>query len=1203
MILGSKEQKEIRQRLIDEIELDLIGPRKGKTYEERQNEILPGNRNPKNEYVAGVLYPGNWEVEDEDKLVEDGGDTDEEDNTDSNVANDKLFKPSSFGLTCRLAPETKEIKCIIEYGTYQALKDKETKYTTFQRTPKTETFTIPIVVGSKEIKFKDNSNFCINYTLIKEKSSNEEEYVVLDFYVINNTEPKQKNNYIDFIFQPKIFLESVNDEYCFIQDRTGIRQEYFPANDHHLDILFKDKVSFGKGHLCSLSWEKENIKHRQNVFTINKINTSFIPQETSDFIEPSISSEKLNSSIHMSKLGSCKNKNELRVMLEPLIDEYAKWVNETKTKVEKSEKFDAKDREIILLKTKETDIVIQRMRDGIDLLESDEKAFDSFKFANNSIAWQQVHYKWAASNAEKGEVEGRAPKEPVYEGVKPTWYLFQIAFILMNLESIANPNSTYRETVDLLWFPTGGGKTEAYLGLVAFTLAYRRLRGANDAGEITSESLGTAVIMRYTLRLLTVQQFQRAATLMCACEKLRLEDTPKWGEVPFQVGLWVGASVTPNTRNEAKSQQWKLRNSKEKSLTSIKTKNPYILINCPWCGKELKYSDGSVCGQPQQWRLFCSRGGSSACLFSKHLEDDPDVSIPVVLVDDDIYSRCPSLIIATVDKFAQIAWKPEVKSIFGKVSHHCEQHGFFDRAISDDSHKHNNKKPDPVKLLPPEMIIQDELHLISGPLGTLTGLYETAIEYLCNNGDIKPKIIASTATTRAAEDQIRTLFARDRTRVFPPQIATFGETFFSRVNHDKAGKAYVGVLATGKSGLTVLAKVSAVILRRIRQFEEDKEYEKEDLDPYFTLVTYFNSQRELGGASMNFKDSVPNFIQQIQNNFDDSPVLPPITENGMELTVEESEKVEGTTPEAQSEEEKKQETKRKKALRPYQFSELITDELTSRKSAGEIPEVLRGLNEGISKIKPNEDKTSEGQPIDLLMATNMLQVGVDIPRLGVMIVNGQPKNNSEYIQATGRIGRRNPGLIITLYSYTKPRDLSYYENFKDYHSTYYKNVETVALTPFTLRSRKIGLFGIIVGMLRMAAEGNYSLSKNKDASKFDQRNQDQIKLVEKLKATIQNRVDLVDSVESSSALTNVTNLLDRWTKEIRRYGDILRYREPYHPKLSTRQLERHMYLLQSDSSSTRQLIPTPISLRNAEQEQGFRYVTSDKNSDEDNDNE
>ena len=186
--MGSKEQKEIRQRLIDEIELDLIGPRKGKTYEERQNEILPGNRNPKNEYVAGVLYPGNWEVEDEDKLVEDGGDTDEEDNTDSNVANDKLFKPSSFGLTCRLAPERKEIKCIIEYGTYQALKDKETKYTTFQRTPKTETFTIPIVVGSKEIKFKDNSNFCINYTLIKDKFSDEGEYVVLDFYVINNTE-------------------------------------------------------------------------------------------------------------------------------------------------------------------------------------------------------------------------------------------------------------------------------------------------------------------------------------------------------------------------------------------------------------------------------------------------------------------------------------------------------------------------------------------------------------------------------------------------------------------------------------------------------------------------------------------------------------------------------------------------------------------------------------------------------------------------------------------------------------------------------------------------------------------------------------------------------------------------------------------------------------------------------------------------------
>lgn len=1184
--MGVKEQSEIRQRLIDEIEADLIGPRKGKTEEERKHEVLPGNRNPKNEYVAGVLFPGNWEVDDNEKEQEDGGNTEEEDNTDSHVANDKLFKPSSFGLTCRLSPKTKEIKAVIEYGIYSALQDKKTKYRTFQRTPQIEPFLIPIEEGSQEEKFKNNPNFCINYTIIKENDQ-----IILDFYVINNSERKPKNSFMDFIFQPKIILESINDEKCFIQDRSGLKQEYFPADDQHLDILFKDKISFGKGHLCALDWNKEDIKNR----CINKIHTSFIPQETNDFIDHTNPSEKLEPSIDMAKLGTCNNKNELRDMLKPLIDEYETWVNDTRSKVGISEKFDSKERETILLKMKNTELVLKRMNDGIDLLESDEKAFESFKFANMAIAWQQVHGKWAKDNAEKNEVEGVDPLEPMYKGEKPKWRLFQIAFILMNLESISNPKSKYRETVDLLWFPTGGGKTEAYLGLVAFVIAYRRLRGADANGQISTESLGTAVLMRYTLRLLTVQQFQRAATLMCACEKLRIKNKSKWGEVPFQVGLWVGASVTPNSHEEAMSQKWKIKNDRDQDLTTIKNKNPYVLINCPWCGKKLKYDNGDVCGEPIQWRLFCPRND---CMFSRHLEVNADVSLPVVLVDQDIYSRCPSLIIATVDKFAQISWKPEVKSIFGKVSHHCEKCGFYDHAITKHPTKHPGKPKDYIstdfKLPPPEMIIQDELHLISGPLGTLSGLYETAIEYLCTNDGIRPKIIASTATTRSAGDQIKTLFNRNDTMIFPPQVETFGETFFSKINSEKEGKSYVGVLATGKSGLTVLAKVSAVILRRIRQFEEDKEYEKEDLDPYFTLVAYFNSQRELGGAAMNFKDSVPNFISQIKNNFDDSPILRTILETGTELSVEESENIEEINEE-QTTEIKKIEEKWKKALRPNQFRELSTEELTSRKSSGEIPEILRKLSDGILNTPPPvEGDHDAGQPIDLLMATNMLSVGVDIPRLGIMIVNGQPKNNSEYIQATGRIGRANPGLIVTLYSYTKPRDLSYYENFKDYHSTYYKNVETVDLTPFTLRARKIGLFGVLVGMIRMAADGNYSLSEDRDAHNFNQKDPDQIKLLDKIKEVIQKRVDAVDPNESSSTANNITKLLNQWTREVERYDGILRYKEPYHPKLSQQKIEQNMYLLKSDLTSKRQLIQTPTSLRSAEQEQNFQYIESDE---------
>ena len=1168
-------QVEIREKLIDEIEAEVIGPRVGETKEKRSFEILSKSRSPENEYFAGVLYPGNWEVESEEITQELSDDDDE--NLSSSVAADKLFKPSSFGLTCRLTPQTKEIKITVTYGEYQSLKNKD-QIINHYRTPRIEHFSIPIKpIKEKEEPFKNNPNFSINYTIDQDEHS-----TVLDFYVINRTErdfETRRIPLIDFIFQPKIILESVHDELSFIDINSGFLRNHNPPSDKHLDILFRNKVSFGKGHLCAVIWDEKIIKNK----CINKISTSFIPQQQIDIIKPN-EDKKFESSLEMNKIGSCNDIHELREMINPIINGYTDWIQETKNSIQHSQEFNDKENQILKKQLDESEIVVQRMNDGLTLLESDQNAFDSFKFANKAIAWQQVHGKWAADNTEKGEVTGKSPidnPEPMYNGIKPTWRLFQIAFILMNLESIANPKSNNREVVDLLWFPTGGGKTEAYLGLVAFVIAYRRLRGIGDDGIHGYESYGTAVLMRYTLRLLTVQQFQRAATLMCACEELRLKNKSKWGDMPFQVGLWVGGSVTPNTRDAAESKKWEIKNSRDNDLGDIKSNNPYILINCPWCGKKLTYRDGAIEGEPTQWRLYCPR---NACTFSKHLDTSPDVSIPVVLTDDDIYSRCPSLIISTVDKFAQIALKPEVRTIFGKADTWCDKCGFYDSTVNvthPASHNGMGKKPEEyidknLTIPPPELIIQDELHLISGPLGTLTGLYETAIEYLCTYNDIKPKIIASTATTRDADTQIQKLFDRKTTKVFPTQILNFGDTFFSEINSDESGKKYLGVLATGKSGLTVLAKISAVILRRIRQFEEDGAYSKEDLDPYFTLVSYFNSVRELGGASMSYRDSVPDFMKQIYNNFDYSP--PKILDDDVFVK----------PPEETTTLIKDPKKPYWEKLRGYQFKNLITEELTSRKNSGEIPQILRKLSSGIKNSPlPTNGNVDDFQPIDLLLATNMLSVGVDIGRLGSMIVNGQPKLNSEYIQATGRIGRQNPGLIVTLYSYTKPRDLSYYENFKGFHSTYYKDVETVSLTPFTIRARQIGLFGVVVGMCRMLIN---SLSKQNDAVSFDQKNTDQLKELEKIKLHIEKRVESVDNEELSDTRDNISVLFDEWKRHVEYHKSNLRYREPPSAMISTIQLERYMYLLKTDIESKRQLIPVPISLRNAEQEHNMRYM-------------
>ena len=1151
-------QAEIRDKLIEEIEQDLVGPRLG------ENEVL--HINPKSEYLAGVFYPGTWEIDEQDKIQEFGGAIDDEDNAVTSVANDALYKPSSFGLTCRLSPDTKKIVAHVKYGRYQAVKTKDEKYYTYLRTPLIEKFDIPIQEVSKRKSFENNASFFIEYKIIKDS-----EHIILDFYVVNEARKEEKNSFYNILFQPKIILESVNGENCFIEDTYDVPLSNNLAEDEHLSLLFYKEISFGKGHLCAVTWDKNNIKDRR----INKIETTFVPKQMVDKIEPSKPDKKIDA-IYMKKIANCSNKKELRDILEPILTEYENWINDTEKKIQ-DQSIVPKHKVVLAEKKikKCRDVTLPRIRRGIDAVTSNnDNAFEALKFANLAIAWQQTMAKWAKENAKTGEVAGHEPLEPENK----TWRLFQITFILMNIDSIVNPTTEDRETVDLLWFPTGGGKTEAYLGLVAFVIAYRRLRGKNAEGKISDKSIGTSVLMRYTLRLLTVQQFQRAATLMCACEKIRLANKKQWGDYPFQVGLWVGGSVTPNKRDEgdhsAIKTKYRVMDSKDKDLAHIQNYNPYILINCPWCGKKLHPSNGEITGQPRQWRLFCGR---TQCMFSKHLDTNPDLSIPVVLIDDDVYSRCPSLVIATVDKFAQITWKSECGAIFGRLENYCQYCGFYNPLTSDKKHTHPEQKNKPddylktVNLLPPELIIQDELHLISGPLGSMAGLYETAIEDLCTDkNDIKPKIIASTATTRAASDQISKLFNREKTEIFPPQLIEFGNTFFSKIENSdkKLGKIYVGILATGKSNLTVLARVSAVILRRIRQLAESGKYDPKDLDPYFTLVSYFNSQRELGGASMNFKDSVPRFISRIKNQFESIvPDHKDTPTNAEEITVEEAEVEEvELEPEPVAKQFKNQ------------FYELETEELTSRKSSGEIPEILRKLENEFSQVE---------KPVDLLLATNMLSVGVDIQRLGVMIVNGQPKNHSEYIQATGRIGRANPGLIITLYSYTKPRDLSHYENFNIYHSTFYKNVETVALTPFTIRCRQIALFGVFVGLLRMKKN---LLSQNDGASRFDPKDSDQQKVIAEIKNIFENRVKTVDPNEQENTLSDITNLMNSWTDYKKTYQTLLKYAEPYNEKIPKERRESYWYLLKSDPASKRQLIPTPTSLRNTEQEQRLFYL-------------
>jgi hypothetical protein len=630
-----------------------------------------------------------------------------------------------------------------------------------------------------------------------------------------------------------------------------------------------------------------------------------------------------------------------------------------------------------------------------------------------------------------------------------------MAFILLNLPGLTDPLYDERShptqaITDVLWYPTGGGKTEAYLGLTAYTLAMRRLQGKMGDYE---GSAGVAVLMRYTLRLLTLQQFQRAAALMCSCESIRREDIIKWGDEPFRIGLWVGQRSTPNWNSESAEIVKEYRKTGYfRSTITGGYGSPHQLTNCPWCGTPINpgsdilvetYKNGQC-----RTIVYCP---SDSCLFNQ--KNARREGLPILVVDEEVYRRLPSLLIATVDKFAQMPWKGEAQMLFGRINGYCSRHGYRSPEVEDqNSHPALKSYGYPVAhtepmcpLRPPDLIIQDELHLINGPLGTLVGLYETAVDNLCSwtldGKTIRPKVIASSATIRKAPAQVNSLYLR-QTNIFPPNGLLVQDNFFSRqMTPDEVnpGRLYLGVCASGKRMKSAIIRVYVAILSAAQYL-----YEKygASVDPYMTLVGYFNALRELGGLRRVLDDAIRTRLRQME----------------------------------------------RRGLANRQLGTYSISELTSRIGATDIPEILDRLGATFDpdrdedrkkRYKSGKKVNPSSYPIDVLLATNMISVGVDVPRLGLMVVEGQPKYTSEYIQATSRIGRRFPGLVLTVYNWARPRDLSHYERFEHYHATLYQQVEALSVTPFSPRAIDRGLTALLVSLLRMQG---FAFNSNESAA-------------------------------------------------------------------------------------------------------------------------
>jgi hypothetical protein len=721
-------------------------------------------------------------------------------------------------------------------------------------------------------------------------------------------------------------------------------------------------------------------------------------------------------------------------LLTPLVEAYEAWIAVQEERIGHPAARLAGYEERARHHLRVAAATVARIRAGIDAL-ADPLVAEAFRFVNHAMWQQRVHTSAAALRARDEGLKLHEAVARVDEPTNRSWYPFQLAFVLLNVPALADPTHEERAgergLVDLLFFPTGGGKTEAYLGLTAFAIAIRRLQGVVDGRDGRD---GVAVLMRYTLRLLTLQQFQRAAALLCACELRRRAlygrgetvEQRRWGATPMRIGLWVGQASTPNRTEDAEA--W-VRRARQRTA-GPRGSSPMQLARCPWCGSGLDGGrDVEIDAHRGRTLLTCS-DTSGQCPFTPR--NSPDEGLPVVVVDEEIYRLLPSLVIATVDKLARMPWEGRVQALFGQVSRQCERHGYLTPG-EQHSGQHPRRGALPAvsvvpcePLRPPDMIIQDELHLISGPLGSLVGLYETAVDELCSwavaGARVRPKVIASTATIRRAGDQVMRLFDRGL-EVFPPPGLDARDTFFAlqrdrpEERERKPGRLYLGVCAPGRRYKQVLIRVYVAQLRSA--WTVLGRQPGEAADAYMTLVGYFNSLRELGGMRRLVEDDVQSRLFERDGN---------------------------------------------------NRGRLILEELTSRKSASDIPEVLDRL--GVPRLSqakrtPPTDGSYVAPSIDVLLATNMISVGVDVPRLGAMVVAGQPKSTSEYIQATSRVGRQHPGLVFTVYNWARPRDLSHYETFCHYHRTLYRQVEALSVTPFAPRALDRGLTGVLASLLRL----------------------------------------------------------------------------------------------------------------------------------------
>lgn len=794
-------------------------------------------------------------------------------------------------------------------------------------------------------------------------------------------------------------------------DAGGVIEEYDTTRALELDdesaelrLRYRNRRIYAVGHGMAADWEV--IEGACTRVWLESVPAHVVPAIETVGFDADTPQAKALSLQALADIDS--SRDEVIESLDAFVSAFGTWVSNQQERVSDF----GEDAPIASRIVERSEASLTRMRGAVDLLRDDEQ--DELRTAF-SLAMKAMRLQMLRSSQDE-----------------PRWRPFQLGFLLVSLASTVDDTHPDRELVDLIWFPTGGGKTEAYLGLAALEIFRRRLAGAAGGG-------GTAVITRYTLRLLTAQQFQRAAALVCAMELLRKPgahvDPRASGMAPFSIGLWVGNEVTPGTAAEAKAALDRLHKAARPEEA-----NQFQVESCPWCDTRLfpdsRSHDRSTYGVKLVGREIVIHCTNPDCDFHGEL--------PLLVVDEAIYAEPPTILLATVDKFARIQFKPEAGRILGLGTSYRQ----------------------------PSLVIQDELHLLSGPLGTTVAVFDAVLQLLLSVGGSVPKIVASTATIRASDEQTKGLYGR-QVALYPPSGLDDDRTFFSRPVSSGEGRLYVGLMPQALSQVSAMVSAASPLLEIPEILARDASVNT-TRDAYWTAVMYHNSLRELGRTGTLVVDDV-------------NARLVPRSE------------------------------RLRLPLRSVRADRVL--ELTSRRGPEELPNDLRELKK---RVDQSEDA------IDVVLSSNMLSVGIDIPRLALMLMVGQPKTTAEYIQATSRVGRGDiRGIVTTLFRSNRARDRSHFETFRGNHEALYRSVEPTSVTPWSLASRERSLAGALVALVRHTVP---ALSSNSSAVRLDLGEASQKATITALVEALSRRVDLADESELEDTRARLWALIRDWDR-------------------------------------------------------------------------